>query len=248
METLKFLQKESENNYEYFKNPERRRDIYEFSKELSKYLHDEKAPNVIMIDRSPRPLWVGIDEYWKENYKNEVRPNIYFVNPDGFDSLEKAKQQTGMSSSSMLLDQMMFADTGESLILSKAMEIDKEIKKQFEQAYNKLEKQKDKPLVVFDNCIHSGMTIVPVISYLNKNGYDDIRIVIGETSNDRSPLKINKEFTDKVRFVACNVFGRDLGVQKDDENTYSGYDKDANRKKVIQCREEIRRIVQNKGI
>jgi transcriptional regulator with XRE-family HTH domain len=248
MEKPGFLKTEQKKNYEYFKHAEQRNDIYQFSKELSNYLHNEKIPNMIMLDRSPRPLWVGIDEYWKIHYKNEPRPNIYFINPDGFDSITRAKQQNNLSQKEIFLDHMMFASTGESIIINKAKEIEENTRVQFEQAYSKLEKNKTEPLVVFDNCLHSGRTIIPVIHYLKKYGYEDLRIVIGETSSNRSNIRVDKDFTDKVKFISCRAFGGDFGVQKDDENVYSSYDENADRSKVISSREEIRRIVREQGV
>lgn len=75
---------------------------------MSRYLHDQNVPNMIFLDRSPRPLWVGIDEYWKENYNHKPRPSIYFVNPSGFDSLAKAKREVFMSLDSSLFNNLMF--------------------------------------------------------------------------------------------------------------------------------------------
>lgn len=237
-----------EKRYEYFRSPEQRQDIYQFSKGVSEYLHEEKIPNFVIIDRSPRPLWVGIDEYWKEHYADEPRPNIYFVNPASFDTAERARKEKNFSASQMMFDAFMYQQTGTSEIYEKSNEIRKDLEERFEERYTQLKKDKDKPIALFDNCIHSGETLMPVLVFFDANGYEDIRVVIGETLRDQSNIVIDKNFTDKVKRVSCGAFGRDLGVEKDDTEVYSYLDKHANRNRVIQCRKEIRRIVKEKGV
>jgi hypothetical protein len=59
-EKFSFNKSKENIKYEYFSDPIERHDIYEFSKGVSNYLHDNKIPNIILLDRSPRPFWVGI--------------------------------------------------------------------------------------------------------------------------------------------------------------------------------------------
>lgn len=247
MNESKFFRKIENKEYQFFETPERRHDIYEFNKGLTTYLHDEKIPNVVLIDRSPRPIWIGIDEYWKQNYKEEQRPNIYFINPHGFDSENIAIENEDISDDDILRDRVIFSMTGESILSKKINEIDEKIKNQFEQTYHKLESQKEKPVAVFDNCIHGGETITPVLTYLRKNGYKDIRVVIGDEFHDHSSVNIDKSFGENTQLVSCGVFGRDLGVYKDNKDVFSHYDNDADREQVVLCRKEIRRIIQEKG-
>lgn len=240
--------KKENKNYEYFNDPIRRKDIYEFSKGVTKYLHDKKIPNIILIDRSPRPLWVGIDEYWKNHYKKEKRPNIYFVNPEGLNVADKVSSKINMTIDQLLFDRLMFAMTGESMVIKESEKIKENLKEQFKEAYLRLEQDKNKPLAVFDNCIHSGDTMLNVLSFLNYAGYKDLKVLIGETSNNFSNLKIDKDFTKNIQYVSCGVFGRDLGVKKSQDKVFSEYDEEADREEVVKSREEIRRIVREKGI
>lgn len=239
--------KKENNNYEYFNDPIRRKDIYQFSKGVTEYLHSQKIPNLILIDRSPRPLWVGIDEYWKSHYKKEKRPNIYFVNPDGLDVASKIASTTKLTVDQLLFDRLMLAVSGESIIQKEGEKIKEELKEKFKEAYSKLELDKNKPLAVFDNCIHSGETMLNVLNFLDSAGYEKLKVLIGETSGNWSNVKIDKDFTKKVQYVSCGAFGRDLGITKDRENVFSKYDENADREKVVKCREEIRRIVKEKG-
>lgn len=234
--------KESSEEYRYFTKPKVRENIYTFCKELTEYLHREKIPNIIILDRSARPAWVGIDEYWKLHFKNEPRPGIYFVNPDGFNSVRKTIKEQNMSEVEVLFDSLLLASTGDSLIVSEKTKHDENNRKQFENAYKLLEKQKEKPLAIFDNCIHTGATIIPVLHYLYQNGYKDIRIAVADTKFDSSGVRVDKELG-KTTMIACSVFGFDnSGVEKGD-NVTSGFNEDADRKKVTASREEIRRII-----
>lgn len=236
--------KSPEKNYEYYTDKDEREHIYTYCKELSNYLHNEKIPNIMFLDRSPRQLWVGLDEYWKNNYKNEERPGIFFVNPDGF----SAKQDNEYEKEAFM-SQLMFALTGKFIPVEKTkQEDDPNLKKDFEQAYKKLEGQKDQPLVVYDNCIHDGDTMLPVLRYLASNGYKDLRIVVGDQRYDNSSVRIDKSFDSETKMVICHPFDtHGSGVKKESNKIFSEYDEDADRNKVIKSREEVRRIVREQG-
>lgn len=213
-------------DYKYFKKKKQRHDVYEFSKELGNYLHSENIPNIVFMDRSSRQAWVGLDEYWKNNFSKDKKPNMYFINPDGF-IIESYWDQED------------------------AEEQEENIKNQFENIYKKLNEDKDKPLAIFDTCIHTGKTIIPVISFLERNGYSDLRIVIANTKSDQSIIRIDKNLDDNAKKISCYPFslGRDSsGVDKYDDRVVSSYDEISNRDIVVESRKEIRQIVKNKGI
>lgn len=229
--------------YRYFKTPERRRDIYEFSKGVSNYLYEENIPNIVMIDKSPRALWVGIDEYWKTHFVGTPCPNIYFLNPKGFDFVKKTIEEKNIPENFIALDRLILQATGTSILSREFGNAENVIKEEFEKKYQVLNQDKDKPIAIFDNCIHTGETLSPVLHFLDKQGYADIRIVIGETSNDFSHIHIDKDFTDKVKLQACSAFGIDSGVS-DGDGIVSDFDETSDREDVVMCRKEIRRIIQ----
>lgn len=224
--------------YKYFTREGKRQDIYEFSRNLSDFLYKENIPNLVLIDRSPRPLWVGVDEYWKIHHQDKKRPNIYFVNPNGFDI---SKKIINSFASEEELDAFIRAG------LEKVMALDEGVKDQFEQAYPKLKTQKDKPIAVFDNCIHTGETMMSVVTFFHRNGYKDIRIISGDNTRNFTDIRLAGDFTDTLNSPACKVFGRDSGVVKNDDFVFSQFDFGSDPEKVVQCREEIRRIVREKG-
>lgn len=151
--------------YTYFEDANERRDIYTFCKELTTYLHDNKIPNIVMVDRSPRPAWVGIDEYWKENYKDEPKPKIYFINPHGVDVINKVART--MAPEDVAWDGMIAAFTGESEIVNEAHKQHELLVQDFEKRSIQLAKDTDKPIAIFDNCIHSGDTMAPVVIFFS---------------------------------------------------------------------------------
>ncbi len=86
------------------------------------------------------------------------------------------------------------------------------------------------------------------MSSLDREGFEDIRVVIGDAYFDRSPIRIDAHFTPKVEVIACGLFGKDPGVEKDENGIFSSYDKEADREKVVKSREEIRRIIKERNL
>lgn len=239
---------ESARKYEYFVDPKWRQDVYRFAEDLSKYLHDKQIPNIVFIDRSARPAWVALDEYWKNTYPNEKRPNIYFINPDGFDVLNKVARKDNITHDDLLFDSLELAMIGSSPITRKMDAEFEVVREQFNQAYKELNAQKDKPLAIYDNCIHTGKTIIPVVGYLAKENFKDVRLVVGDDSfMFSSPVYPHKTLNSYSHVVPCSPFGsKSSGVKKEDD-IFSRYDEKIDRREVTGVREEIRKIVRNKG-
>lgn len=81
--------------------------------------------NLIIVDKSARPIYLGILEYYKLKYPGEKAPKMYFLNPEIF----------------------------------KSGDISSELVAKFASRYKLLIKEKDNPLMVIDNCEHSGKTM-----------------------------------------------------------------------------------------
>jgi hypothetical protein len=63
-------------NYEFFHYPDERRELFNFSKAIAEYLRSEGISNLIIIDRSSRPLYIGVREYLRSRNPNEKMQNI----------------------------------------------------------------------------------------------------------------------------------------------------------------------------
>jgi hypothetical protein len=77
--------------YVYF-DKHKRENAYTCIKNFADYLAVNNISSVVFLDRSARPAWVGLREYWKINYKEIPMPQFYFVNPSGFDNKILATQ------------------------------------------------------------------------------------------------------------------------------------------------------------
>lgn len=113
-------------------------------------------PNLVIIDRSSRPLYVGVREYLQSRYPDEQMPDIYFMNPKGFKSKE---QMTRSEIQEVILDYISKDDLRET---PNQVRSEEEILKEFEDTYKHLMLDKEKPILIFDTCIHSGNSLEPV--------------------------------------------------------------------------------------
>jgi hypothetical protein len=59
-------------------------DLYDQCATVGDYMHDNGVTALALIDRSARPAWVGIKQYIASKYGEDYRPDIFFLNPDGF--------------------------------------------------------------------------------------------------------------------------------------------------------------------
>lgn len=237
--------------YQYYADQSERHDIYQFSKELSQYLHKEKIPNIVMMDRSARLAWVGVDEYWKEKYKDEKKPNIYFVDPKRFDYVNKVYEENNFSALDAYRDRLNYQNNGKLTLEKEFNEAEEKLKQEFKEIFKNLEKDKDKPIALFDTCIHSGTTLIPVVSFFNKNGFEDIKVIVADDDRDQSTLLINKSLNKNTMRISCHPFGYQYnpsGVVRKDNITSSYDPKSADRDVMITSRHEIRQIIKDKGI
>ena len=71
-------------SYDCFTAEQSRIDIFLIGNELASYMHKNEIENVVLIDRSARPVYVALFRAWEDLYPGEKRPNVYFVNPEPF--------------------------------------------------------------------------------------------------------------------------------------------------------------------
>lgn len=58
-----------------------REEIFKITEKLAEYIRDEQIKNLILLDRSARPIAIALKAYWKKSGFEEEQPNIYFINP-----------------------------------------------------------------------------------------------------------------------------------------------------------------------
>ena len=206
----------------------RGKQLFNITEGLVDYLHDNGVKALVLPDRSARPVWVAVDEYWKIMFPEEERPDIFFINPDGF-------KRHGDLANHSLADKSKFR-------------FDNEIKSDFLEKYKALFGHKEQRVLLFDVCIHSGETISPVIRFMRKVGFSKLEFGVGRDSGENNSL-VDFELLPSVK-ETCHSFGKDcfFGKPLDSvSSTLNTTDKYFARKKTEsrQLRQEIRSIVRN---
>jgi hypothetical protein len=237
---------EKSKRYEYFDHQGARKNIYELTKGLTEYIHKNKIQSIIFIDKAARPAWVGVDEYWKLNYPKEEKPNFYFLNPNSLrdSDISDSGNEQDLNSAIRKLEELILSLVPDYQRLQKSYGSSLEDKKvEFEQTYSKLSQNKDKPVLLFDNCSHSGRTIISVKKLLESLGYE-VRYITANYPDNLSGAaeKIDVNTTD----FACYPFGSHSGV-RDTDRLLSDRNDNADRESAALLRAEIRRIIESKN-
>lgn len=220
--------------YGFFKYAEEREEIFLFSKAIAEHLHEKGIKNLVIVDRSSRPLYVGVREYWMAKYPNEKMPDIYFINPEGFKHWGNVTHEE--------LDQID-AEGGD---LNK-IRLQDEILIEFREAYSKLMKGTKDPTMIFDTCIHSGNTLRAVVSAFNAQGFENLEVGSVNPSDQGSRVTTDFFITRKRPIKGCYPFDRDRMIEKTFDHVYSSRSNDElARAAGIQLRREIKKIMQER--
>jgi hypothetical protein len=236
---------ESKEKYEYFSSRHERHDIYLFTKNLTNYLEREGIRNIMFVDRSARPAWVGVSEYWNNNFPGKKKPGMYFINPTA-EGDEIIHEFTRFFKS---IGVDLEAMRGAKFISGKEDELrqrNRALKERFEEVYTDLVKEKSAPLVVFDTCAHTGMTMHDVTKFLEEVGFEDIRIITANRPDRSSEIRHAERIDRHIHMTTCYPFGSDSLVTKGND-IVSERDDEIDRTKGLMVREEIKRIVKNEG-
>lgn len=166
------LREEEEFYFDYIDSIGGQEDIWRFSKSVAEYVEEEKVPNVVFMDGSAREAFVGIDEYWNLKHKGEQdapeKPKFLFMNPRGFRNADEFKKKK-------------YALFGAAGPLSKlppdTVKKKAEVLEDFQQTFDKLMADKNKPVLLIDTCAHSGRSIRNVKDVLSDAGFTDVRVI-----------------------------------------------------------------------
>ncbi|MBI4457616.1 hypothetical protein HY633_01485 [Candidatus Uhrbacteria bacterium] len=229
---------ENRRDYSFFATEQERRDLFEYCRAIAEYLKSEDVANLIVVDRSARPLYVGVREYWKTKYPDERQPNTYFMNPKGFKARENLNAR---DIEDINLDSIYKDDSVENPFGARpAADIFAELK----EVYARLLKDKDKPMLVFDTCIHSGRSLDPLLKTLRTAGCEDVRV--GAVNPTDPGCKVQTDFfiTTDPPAKGCYPFDRDRIIEKTFDHVYSTPNADERKKEAaVQLRQEIQRIM-----
>ncbi len=225
-------------SYEFFDDPKERKELFRYSKAIAEYLRTEEIPNLIIVDRSSRPLYVGVREYLRSKYPDETMPNMYFVNPKGFKSKEDLSYQEIMD----FISECMYK--GDTIDSPDQVKNSASIMDEFSNTYTELMKDKKKPVLVFDTCIHSGDSLEPIQGILGKLGFSDVRIGAVNPPEYGSKVQTDYYITRRRPEKGCYPFDRDKIIEKTFSHVYSKKTED--RRKIdrsVRLRKEISQII-----
>jgi len=199
--------------------------------------------NVLFIDSSARPAATALKEYWRIEHPNLELPGLYFVNPFGFKNASDIDEMKQIANSSHDVKKSWDSLTSE------LARTDEQILEEFKKRYPALLAERDKPLLIFDVCSHSGATIPPIKRLLERAGFGNIKTAL---VSEHSHLTADIVLLDEAD---CHPFGIDSAVLKDQGSVTSlraGGDSEQSeeeklaRERAERLRGNIKRIIQQK--
>ena len=226
--------------YEYFGGDleiikSNRDDIFTYSKGMAEYALKHRIQNIVFMDRAARPAWVGVDEYWEQKLKDKPKPGFYFINSDAFITREFYKWNSVNSEPGKkkkgIPSEMLF---------------DEEVLEQLGSKYKYLLKFKNKPVLLFDTCSHTGDTLLSVKRMFQMAGFTDVRTATASVPEKYSGVKSVIKFDD-ANLNLCNPFGLERAVSDDWTSISSvpaGGEEEKNNSRSI--RRDIRQIIQER--
>ncbi len=234
--------------YQHFETKEKRQDLLAITKGLSEQAEKYKAKHIILLDRSARPLATALLEYWRLSGGSRSRPEILFLNPDGFStkSFGISLIRVGYSSAALSIGKVR-----EPLSHSDERAMQNSFKAKFPDLYE----SRNQPIVVFDTCLHSGGTIDSVVGALQKLGFTNLKIGVGSKAGkfEDARTRIDFSFDTTRECETCLPFGHETLVKKGKSIVCTPVDKgavaytdngDGNaRRQGASLRKEIREIV-----
>lgn len=237
---LKMLLGETEgrrSGYEFFPSAAERKELVTICGRVAEYLHDNHIANLVLLDRSARPAYIGIREMWKQKYPDQPLPGIYFVNPTGFNSTE----ETRGSRVREIIDDSAWKGT--DIGSARDIRSEDEIQKDFQQTYQRLLANKDKGTLLFDTCVHSGDSFKPVLETFKSMDFKNLKVgVVGDDMN-MSNIKPDLVAVSGQPLGVCYPFDRDRMIgRRLDSVTSARNTNSSEREKSVRLRKEITKI------
>lgn len=209
---------------------------------ITDYLKDNNIGNILLLDRAARPAGIALSTSWREKYPYTKRPfDIYFVNPRGFVTQEELAGKDGfLGPSRKSFELFLSRRTGDIYDPSASGRTVDAIKADFETTYPRLADARDEAVLVFDNCIHEGRSMIPIVARLGQFGFTDVRIGVAGNANNRSGLTPDFVAFSDFQGPTCGIFGIDSLVQKPFESVTSVRTSNpADRRKSLQRRAQL---------
>lgn len=216
-----------------------RRRFYECFMDLTNFVHDEKIANVIFLDRSARPAYLALKECWKIAHPDEPRPGMFFMNPLGFMSRDKTAQEK------LKYQAFRSLGTGEKHIRYEQPRLEAAILKDLQTTYQALLAESDRPMMIFDVCMHSGNNVVPVKKALEKVGCH--KLFVGTMNEPPPECAVTADFFHfpEEEGGVCHPFGAIEEVKKSFESVSSRKNSGSRPvERALATRKEIKALIE----
>lgn len=254
--------KKESTEFLFLESEQGRKEIFEITRRLFEYIEQNNIKNVVFVDRAARPAYIALREYWKQLHPQENPPfKIYFANPKGFmteDFLKRKHPQYNKPLAEVYDDKAALAARVEK---SSDLEEDiaeartsGEIEEDFKRSYRELIERRNEGTIIFDTCIHSGMSLQNIVEVLKKNGFTSLKI--GVVDEHKSLRRVKPDFVaiPQRAYFACTPFDTDTLIGKTYTSVHSepsGYTRTGtevfyNKEKMkrgIMLREQIKRVI-----
>ncbi len=162
------------------------------------------------------------------------------MNPKGFNTRENT---TPDQAAEIATTSYLKADLDESWI---NVRYEDDVLAELRETYKQLMKDKDEPLLVFDTCLHTGNSLLPVKQALTQVGFSDVRIGSVNPSDPDSKVKTDFFITKQVPTRHCYPFDNDRLIEKTFDHVYSyPTSHSQNRARSIRLRKEIKKIIED---
>jgi hypothetical protein len=168
-----------EPKFKVFADEMNRDEIIQTSLSLARYMHEKAIPTLLLVDSRARGAYLPFIHAWRRMYPNDARPEIYFVSPS-----EK-------------IDDTDCNATFPTAILS-----------EFLSGHRHLASRRDRPVLVYDTCMHRGATMKRVTKLLESAGFDKVLVGVVSDSCYRDSTGIKPAFVATENpFSSCVPFG-----------------------------------------
>jgi hypothetical protein len=195
--------------YQHFDTRAKRQDLLAITKGLSEQAEKYKAKHIILLDRSARPLATALLEYWRLSGNSKSRPEILFLNPDGFSSksLGISLIRVGFSSAALSIGEIRKPLTHSD---------ERAMQNSFKSKFPDLFESRHSPVIVFDTCLHTGGTLDSVVQALEKIGFSNLKVGVASKEGKFEDTRTRVDFSfDEVRECeTCLPFGHETLVKK----------------------------------
>jgi hypothetical protein len=164
--------------FQVFAEKEERDAIVKASISLAKYTHDNSIPTIVFIDVRGRSGYLPFIHAWRKLYGSEQRPEIYFISP--------SEMINKVSPGKMNFDSVL---------------------REFNSRHGYLAARKDRPVMVYDTCMHTGNTMMRVVKLLEAAGFTKIQAGIAEQGQFGEPVVGPSFILFGSAHETCSIYG-----------------------------------------